>query len=218
MTWHVAASLQTLLAQLNALAPNRSKASDGAIGDAAHASRTSDHNPWYNDTVTARDFTNDPTGGLDCQKLADALVLSGDKRIKYIIWNRRIWQAGSWRPYSGINPHTKHLHLSVVASPLCESTTPWNLPGLTSPPTEVWTDGTYCQYGDSGDRVWNLQRFMVRVFPRYNTYTPNGYYGNGTKAGIATFQANEGITGPDADGSVVGPATMRKLTLRGFRP
>ena len=81
-----------------------------------------------------------------------------------------------------------------------------------------WTGGTYCQRGDSGDRVWNLQKFMTRVYPRYNTYTPNGYYGPGTTAGVRTFQANVGITGPDANGEIVGPATMRELMGRGFRP
>ena len=44
MAWRVARSLDVLLGQLNALAPERSKASDGSIGDAAHASRSSDHN------------------------------------------------------------------------------------------------------------------------------------------------------------------------------
>ena len=44
--WIVAPSLDALLAQLNALAPGRSRASDGSIGDAAHAARTSNHNPW----------------------------------------------------------------------------------------------------------------------------------------------------------------------------
>jgi len=127
VTWRVANSLNVLLDQLNTLYPNRSKVSDGSIGDAEHAGRDSDHNPWYGPgIVTARDFTDDPDGGLDCHKLAGWLVKSGDKRIKYIIWNRRIWQ-GSWMPYYGSNPHTKHLHLSVVASPLCDNTAAWNL-------------------------------------------------------------------------------------------
>lgn len=135
VVWRVAQSLQQLLAQLNALAPKRSKLSDGAIGDAAHATRTSDHNPWYvlggEHLVTARDFTHDPKGGLDCQKLANALTACGDKRIKYVIWNKRIWE-GKWTAYDGPNPHTKHLHLSVVASPLCDTGAPWVLPGLQS--------------------------------------------------------------------------------------
>jgi hypothetical protein len=138
MTWHVARSLNVLLEQVNERYPNRSKVSDGSIGDAAHASRDSDHNPWYNNTVTARDFTHDPDGGLPCGWLADVLVRHNDPRIKYIIWNRRIWTPGvGWRDYTGSNPHTKHLHLSVDASPICESAARWNLTTATpKPPVE----------------------------------------------------------------------------------
>jgi hypothetical protein len=135
MAWRVARSLDILLGQLNALAPRRSKASDGSIGDAAHATRDSDHNPWYvfggQALVTARDFTHDPAGGLDCHQLAAALVGRRDPRIKYVIWNRRILSGNPgpspwrWRAYSGSNPHTKHLHVSVVASPACDSPTSW---------------------------------------------------------------------------------------------
>ena len=36
--------------------------------------------------------------------------------IMYIIWNRRIWIAAQatdgWRPYTGANPHTDHVHFS----------------------------------------------------------------------------------------------------------
>ena len=105
-------SLATLLAQVNELYPNRSKVSDGWIGDAAHAATVSDHNPDANGVVRAQDFTHDPDD-LSGDWLADRLVQSGDKRIKYIIWNKRIWQSGVWKAYSGANDHTKHLHLSV---------------------------------------------------------------------------------------------------------
>lgn len=126
MAWRVARSLDVLLGQLNTRAPNRSKASDGSIGDAAHASRVSDHNPDAQGIVRARDFTHDPAGGLDCHWLAAQLVASRDARIKYVIWDRRIWQ-GSWQPYNGADDHTHHLHLSVVAGPAADTTTPWNL-------------------------------------------------------------------------------------------
>lgn len=137
MGWRIANSLEQLRKQLNTAFPNRSKASDGGIGDAAHASRSSDHNPWVKDShgvgvVTARDFTHDPKGGLDCHWLAKQLVRSRDSRIKYIIWNRQIcssekspWQ---WRPYSGANAHTHHLHISVKPqSQFYDSIMDWDL-------------------------------------------------------------------------------------------
>jgi hypothetical protein len=137
VAWRVARSLDTLLGQLNAAAPRRSKASDGSIGDAAHASRDSDHNPWYGPgVVTARDFTHDPAGGLDCQWLANALVAAKDSRVKYVIYNRRICDSRPgnnpwvWMPYSGTNPHTKHLHLSVMDNASCDDTRGWSLSGV----------------------------------------------------------------------------------------
>lgn len=136
MTWRVAQSLETLRHQLNEAFPNRSKKSDGGIGDAKHASRSSDHNPWVQykgqGIVTARDFTHDPKDGIDCQWLADVLVKNKDSRIKYIIWNRRILSSKTspwkWRPYTGVNGHTHHLHISVDAEPKrFDSVTPWDL-------------------------------------------------------------------------------------------
>ncbi|MFD8499857.1 hypothetical protein [Amycolatopsis sp. NPDC059657] len=136
MGWRVARSLDVLLGQLNTLAPRRSKASDGSIGDAAHASRDSDHNPWYGPgIVTARDFTHDPAGGLDGNWLAETLVESRDPRIKYVIWNRRIvdsrpgnspWR---WIPYHGANPHTKHVHVSVIPNASADDQRAWALGG-----------------------------------------------------------------------------------------
>ena len=139
MTWRVARSLDVLLAELNAGAPNRSKISDGSIGDASHASRSSDHNPWVIHggvgIVRARDFTHDPRGGLDCNWLAGELAdLIGVHPALgsggYIIWNRRIFSADrrgeGWRSYSGSNPHDHHLHVSVATSPGgFDSTQPW---------------------------------------------------------------------------------------------
>ena len=136
MAWRVAKSLIRLREQINELAPNRSKASDGTIGDAAHASRSSDHNPWVKDgtigVVTAMDITNDVAHGCDAQALVNALVESRDPRIKYIIWNRKIInsrvQPWVWRNYKGVNPHNKHFHVSVIADkPLYDSTESWHI-------------------------------------------------------------------------------------------
>lgn len=124
----VAPALNQLLAQLNERAPGRSRASDGALGDQAHAARASFHNPDAAGIVRARDFTHDPTGGLDCQWLADTLTAKRDPRILELIWNRRYWTpARGWVPYVGTNPHDKHLHVTVVGAPAYNSTAPWDL-------------------------------------------------------------------------------------------
>lgn len=125
--WRIAKSLLALRDQVNAKAPARNKKHDGFIGDAAHAARTSDHNPWVKDggigVVTAFDITHDPGNGADAEKIAEAIRASRDPRVKYVIWNRRIANASpigdaeawAWRPYKGANPHDKHVHISVKA-------------------------------------------------------------------------------------------------------
>jgi hypothetical protein len=136
MAWRVAKSLLKLRDQVNQKAPHRSKASDGTIGDAAHASRKSDHNPWVKDghigVVTAMDITNDPADGCDAQALVNSLVTSRDPRIKYLIWNRRkvssSVQPWVWRKYTGKNPHNKHCHVSVKSDKAhYDSTAAWHI-------------------------------------------------------------------------------------------
>ena len=89
----------------------------------------SDHNPDSRGVVRARDFTHDPRHGADMNELAETLREGRDRRISYVIWNRRIFVANSWRwqPYFGINPHDKHLHLSVVSGPAGDDASEWEI-------------------------------------------------------------------------------------------
>lgn len=118
-SWYLAKSLEVLRAQINEAYPGRDTSSDGTIGDAAHRSRKSDHNPNSRGVVQALDITHDPSHGVDAGELANALRLSEDPRIKYIISNERIAGGANmnWRPYSGSNPHRKHFHISVKDKP-----------------------------------------------------------------------------------------------------
>jgi hypothetical protein len=138
--WRVAKCLLTLREQVNKKAPNRSKASDGTIGDPAHQSRASDHNPWVRDgavgVVTAMDITHDPDKNCDADELASAIRESRDERVKYIIWNRQIANsspqgnrpAWAWRPYTGKNGHTKHVHISAKSDKgHYDSTSEWEI-------------------------------------------------------------------------------------------
>lgn len=132
-------ALDTLLAEVNKHAPHRSKASDGGLASAAHHKQnpTSDHEPNAADVWTARDFTQDIAGGLSCGEMATLLVRKIGKHPAlmagaYVIWNGRIYsynrRAEGWRAYTGTNPHTKHLHLSVSdAADGYDSRAPWNL-------------------------------------------------------------------------------------------
>jgi len=163
MGFRVAKSLNTLLAQVDARAPNRDKSSDGTIGDQHHQARNSDHNPNAAGVVTAMDITNDPAHGADSGAIAEMLRLARDPRIKYVISNRRIFSSQKspwqWRPYTGINAHTKHVHISVSADPaLYDATDPWTLenlavtrPQLDTPPAVRSTDVVATVFGGHAD-------------------------------------------------------------------
>lgn len=120
MAWREANSLLHLRDQVNAKWPNRSKDSDGTIGDEHHSQRLSDHNPDAHGVVTAMDITHDPAHGFDSYKFADLLLAAQDKRLKYVISNRRIGSGprgtspAKWRKYTGANPHDHHVHISVI--------------------------------------------------------------------------------------------------------
>ena len=109
-----------VLRQATAHWPKRKKASDGLLPSAAHVKQNpnSDHNSGF-----AVDITHDPVNGIDC---AFAFIkLQQDKRVKYLIFNGKIWskEKGN-REYTGPNPHKKHLHISIKET--CgNDTSPW---------------------------------------------------------------------------------------------
>ncbi len=110
--------------------PRRDKASDGWIGDAAHQASTSGHNPddtpgskaEYSDAdakaeVRAVDIDKDLKDTVSMQQVVDAILRTPTdrRRLKYVIFNRRIWSASNgWAPraYTGSNPHDQHAHFS----------------------------------------------------------------------------------------------------------
>lgn len=205
MSYRIAKSLDKLRSQVNELAPNRSKVSDGWIGDQAHATTASDHNPNASGVVTALDITHDSQGGVDCNTLAESLVKSRDSRIKYIIWNRRIlsrtvspWQ---WRNYTGKNGHTHHLHISVEGN--YDDTREWNIEVAPSgsAPTSVPSipRRPLLREGSRGEEVKQLQT-LLKV-------GADGIFGPITKAAVINFQKNNDLV-PDG---IVGPYTWEKL-------
>lgn len=215
MTWRLAKSLNTLRDQINAQYPGRNKSSDGTIGDAAHASRSSDHNPWVRDgatgVVTACDISHDPANGVDAGVFANLLVASRDPRIKYIIWNRQIvssetspWQ---WRRYTGSNPHNKHVHISVKSSKaLYDDDRPWAMPGgvdpvkfsASAPPPARST----IMLGSNGSDVRELQRLLG-----FSEREQDGMFGPRTDTALRAFQGKRKLV---IDGKA-GPYTWAAL-------
>ena len=134
MVARLATSLAILRGEFDTLAPQRSRASDGWIGDPAHAARISRHNPNQFGVVTALDITHDPPGGCDVHNVAGWLLSHPHPELAYIISDGRIGTpGGGWRSYGGSNPHTRHAHFGVGVGPDSDplppydSTTPWGL-------------------------------------------------------------------------------------------
>jgi hypothetical protein len=158
-------ALVTLRSEFNAIAPKRDKASDGWIGDKAHEASVSDHNDDETGNVPIRDADSthevhaidvDASGpwpdGLTMEKIVQFVLArcrsGAEPRLRYIIYNRRIWSASSgWaqQTYTGANPHTEHAHFSASYDTAREaSTASWHLEDLAMPTadeiaTAVWT-------------------------------------------------------------------------------
>lgn len=213
MAWRVARALIQLREQVNVKFPDRSKAADGTIGDASHASRTSDHNPWVKDgdmgIVTGLDITNDPLHGLDSEHLAEALRTSKDLRLKYVISNRKIASFDHndfmWRPYTGKNAHNHHCHISVKpAQVFYDDIKPWrfdHIVEVSAPPDNKPHAAQLpsLHLGSQGDDVKKLQEKLH--------IEADGNFGPVTLKTVKEFQQAHGLT-PDGR---VGPYTWEKL-------
>jgi hypothetical protein len=182
MAWRIAKSLAVLRSEVDRRWPNRSKASDGVIGDAAHAASASDHNPNGSGVVCAFDITHDPNGP-DGAYLSELLRTMRHPDLKYVIWNGRMFssyvRAGygpfEWRPYTGADPHTNHIHVSVgrgsdgQSQPPYDDVTPW---GVDLPAPVPQTPPTPSQEDD--EMLWLLQETKDGTTP----YKPEVWLSN----------------------------------------
>ncbi len=125
--WEVNPGLDPLLGELRAAHPG---IVIGTIGDAAHRAEKSDHNPNAAGRVNAADLM---IGPHFLEAAAGALLpyLVRDARTHYVIHNRKIWttETRAWLTYGGTDPHTNHIHLSVIDAAY-KNTKPW----VISPP------------------------------------------------------------------------------------
>lgn len=164
MAWRVANSLIKLRDQVNGAYPARSKASDGTIGNAAHAATASDHNPNAQGVVCGMDLTNDPAHGFDAHALAEKLRTHRHPALKYLISNKRIagaWTGWKWVAYTGINPHDKHIHVSVGI-------------GSDGKSTGNYDDATnWVLTNEETDTVKPTQQQVKDAFARYMDAAPN---------------------------------------------
>jgi hypothetical protein len=194
--------------------PNRDRSSDGIIGDTAHQQRHSDHNDG-----NAFDLTHDPAHGVDCGVLSRLVI--NDNRVTYVISNRQIYNrarvAEGWRPYTGLNPHNQHMHVSIGAASRDDlSPWPWSASAANRPFTSQQPilvghapsyPGTPLRQGSQGTHVRTIQQRLKNLG---YAITIDCIFGPGTREVIVAFQRKKNLL---ADG-MVGPKTWAGLWAR----
>lgn len=222
--WYVDHGLQVLINQVKALKPG---CTIGTIGDASHTAEGtgSDHNPKRDGAVCAADFmiAGPINYGFDNDLVAQ-LVAHRDHRIKYIIWQRHIISstvdAWVWRPYSGSDPHTNHVHVSVNESDNKEA---WNItakavivPGTPSNGSKIqlapWPKGpndAFHPYLKGVPPVYVTIGHIEEALKQAGLYKGaiDGQYGAQLYAAIMTFQHQHQLT---VDG-LIGPKTYNAI-------
>ncbi|XVV09472.1 hypothetical protein ACQP2X_32075 [Actinoplanes sp. CA-131856] len=175
--WILVPCLVKLRSEFNTIAPNRDKTSDGSIGDSAHQATQSDHNDDEVGNVPIRDADKihevhaidvdvdlrEP--GLTMEAVVQFLLKrcrsGAEKRLRYIIFNRRIWQqSNGWKQqaYGGSNPHDHHAHFSSSYTTSLEaSTASWHLediPVALTSSDKSWISG---EINKVEERVWDYR-------------------------------------------------------------
>ncbi len=215
-------ALTALRDEFNRLAPGRDKTSDGWIGDPAHAGSPSDHNPDETgntggssdadniDEVHALDVDADlRKAGWSMQKCVDILLdrhrRGLDNRLKYIIFNKRIWSADwGWasRPYSGANLHTMHAHFSTRYTAVQENDArPWGLlqredeeMALSTEDIDRILDRLATRLdADPGDPIYTRLRALTVSYPVTADASLLTVVGEMRKAILALPEANAGL-------------------------
>lgn len=220
----LAPALARLRSEVNKKWPRRDRSSDGWIGDTSHSrsgmpeNGGSDHNPNRRGVVDALDIDVD---GINPAWLVSLLVKH--PAVNYVIWNRTIWSRRygfRGRKYTGSNPHTKHVHVSLIQSASAEnSNTSWKVvTGVVFKPVahpvtvreDTWAGRLHKALpvlragGTARGSVRKLQGLLNAGGARLAV---DGVFGSSTAAAVQAFQRRAGTT---VDG-VVGPATWGKL-------
>lgn len=211
MAWRLAKSLIKLRNQINAAYPGRDKTSDGSIGDAAHRSRKSDHNPWItyqgSGIVTAIDIDEDVDARGSVEHVIKAIQASKDPRVKYIIYEGRITVPGDitkWKKYKGVNPHSQHAHISVSSTPsLFDDDKDWVIGSVNTPTDPVALESPPRPLIKRN----SLEVDSIVFLQRRLNVKADGHFGPKTEEAVKAFQRLKGLT---ADG-IVGPATWKAL-------
>lgn len=177
-SWVLVPCLGKLRSEFNKIAPERDTTSDGTIGDEAHQASMSDHNDDEVGNVPIHDVDKkhevhaldvdvdlrEP--GLSMEEVVQFLLKrcrsGAESRLRYIIYNRRIWsESNGWRQkdYTGANAHDHHAHFSSSYETDEEaSIASWHLEDLVALTTDDknWISGEIAkQIKDNVDEIAN---------------------------------------------------------------
>ena len=213
--WHTAQSLAQLRSEINARWPNRSTASDGALGDARHRKSRNSHNPVGTDSgpefgtpgaVHALDITAE---GIDTGTVLRAVI--GDSRVWYVIHDGQIWsRTHGWQPRRQVgDPHRTHVHISLrddtqARALAAESDTTRWLPAKSKSRSSRGSSLSKAQ-------TKRLQKALIKRGYRIPS-GPTGWYGPETTKAVRSFQSDQGWSGSAADG-IAGRVTLARLGL-----
>lgn len=195
--WVLAPALVDLIDEVDRRWPARSTKSDGSIGDASHAARPSEHNPdrdpdgMPRGMVSAVDITKESAGMMTELRKA----VCADPRTWYVIHDRKIYSRTNGfkaKAYDGPNPHTAHMHVSLLQTEDAAKAGPWGVSAPGKAPAapdkpERATLASGVRYGSSHPQTAVLQRALIKA--GYGPI-PDGitdYYGKQTRAAVARF-------------------------------
>lgn len=213
--WYLNRFLTSWRTALNSRYPKRGKASDGSLGDAAHAATDSEHNKDADGSVDAIDvdvnlFGSSNDTGTDAEIAEMRKVLKefqAQPQAQLWIFRRQIANRdiGPWkvRPYNGKNAHDHHAHMQS-RSALENQPFKGKLDGVIEPNTSsVGRLGQRTlRKGNTGADVADLQRRLG--------VDDDGKFGPMTEAAVKAFQEKQKIT---VDG-IAGPQVFGRLGVK----
>ncbi|MFC7491579.1 MULTISPECIES: peptidoglycan-binding protein [unclassified Knoellia] len=147
--------------------------------------------------------------------------------INYIIWNRQMWRAydpaRGWAPYSGVSPHTDHIHISFTWDGAYKRTSWWTGQALTSVQLTGPVSGPATPIPNTAPP---LTASGYPLLKRGDTHkdlllaqgalglAKDGVFGPGTESAVASWQSRQAI----AVTKQLDNATWTRLVLRGLVP
>jgi peptidoglycan hydrolase-like protein with peptidoglycan-binding domain len=142
--------------------------------------------------------------------------------IMYIIHNRKMWRAydtaRGWAAYTGVSPHTDHVHFSFTYNGAAKVTSWWTGRAATTvlttlPPPATTTTSTPAP-APAGTLSYGMTSAAVKTLQtRLGGLPITGYFGTQTKARVVAYQAFVGL----AQTGVADLRTQEILAQRGWR-